>query len=140
MSTKLLEEDGENRAVRTFLMLYGGQYGISIGAMRLHLTRMGFPNWPAWVETSPENMHLTKSGAQDWLRHLFALEETLKVSSDGSTLINPTWTYKVITPDNPAPRGVKMLLINKNLGSATLSVYNENDQFTHYAGLPKFEG
>jgi hypothetical protein len=36
----------------------------------------GFKSWPAWVDTEPEGAHLTKAGAQLWIRHLFALEAT----------------------------------------------------------------
>jgi hypothetical protein len=67
-------EDGENRAVRAFLMHYGSP-GLSVGRMRENLRMSGFNGcWPEWVKDEPENMHLTKSGAQDWLRYLFALE------------------------------------------------------------------
>lgn len=139
MSKKLLDESGENRAVRAFLILYGGQSGLSVEVMKKHLTMCGYPHWPDWADKEPTSAHLNKASAQDWLRHLFGLEEELKVSTDGSTLVNKSWSYTKITPDNLPPPGVKMLLINKNLGSATLSAYHENSQFTHYAGLPKFK-
>ncbi len=70
----LLDEDGENRAVRMFLLLYGGAHGLTVGRMKSHLCASGHPHWPAWVENSPQGAHLTKAGAQLWLRHLFSLE------------------------------------------------------------------
>jgi hypothetical protein len=69
------DADGENKAVRSFLMLYG-QPGLTVGQMKKHMTMSGFKAWPAWVETEPHGAHLTKAGAQLWIRHLFALEAT----------------------------------------------------------------
>ena len=70
----LLDEDGENRAVRMFLALYGGASGVTVGAMRKHLTFAGHPYWPEWAAQEAEQAHLTKAGAQLWIRHLFSLE------------------------------------------------------------------
>jgi hypothetical protein len=69
------DADGENKAVRSFLMLYG-QPGLTVGQMKKHMTISGFKAWPTWVETEPHGAHLTKAGAQLWIRHLFALEPT----------------------------------------------------------------
>lgn len=74
----LLDTDGENRAVRMFLALYGGARGVTTQQMRGHLTMAGFPDaWPEWANL---NVHLTKGGAQDWLRHLFDLEYSIDMS------------------------------------------------------------
>jgi hypothetical protein len=70
-----VDPEGENRAVRSFLMLYG-QPGLTVGQMKKHLSACGFKLWPSWVETEPDGAHLTKSGAQFWIRYLFALEAT----------------------------------------------------------------
>jgi hypothetical protein len=70
---ELLDVDGENRAVRAFLMLYG-QRGVTAVSMKKHMEQMGYPYAPAWVEEEPG--HLTKGGAQLWLRLLFALENS----------------------------------------------------------------
>lgn len=71
----LMDEDGENRAVRGFLLLYGTSCGVTVGAMRTHLRLYGFDGaWPVWVRDAHENEHLNKSSAQAWLRHLFSLE------------------------------------------------------------------
>jgi hypothetical protein len=71
----LLDEEGENLAVRAFLLYYGGgNAACPIISMRAHLARSGFDGcWPAWA-AAPNSSTLTKSGAQLWLRHLFALE------------------------------------------------------------------
>lgn len=69
---RLLDDEGENRALRCFLMQYGVA-GLTVGAMKTHLRRCGFPLWPAWAE-SQEGQHLTKAGAQLWIRHLLSLE------------------------------------------------------------------
>lgn len=68
---ELLDTDGENRAVRAFLMLYG-QQGVTAKSMQAHMEAMGYPYAPDWVDRSPG--HLTKGGAQLWLRMLFDLE------------------------------------------------------------------
>lgn len=80
--TDLLDTDGENQAVRCFLLLYGGAYGgCTVLQMRSHLKSTGWDAcWPAWVEKEHHESHLTKGGAQDWLRHLFALEEKTPIA------------------------------------------------------------
>jgi hypothetical protein len=71
---EMVDDEGENQAVRMFLALYGGQYGITAEQMRKHLKMAGFDNaWPEWANS--HNGHLTKAGAQLWIRHLFALAE-----------------------------------------------------------------
>lgn len=73
--TDLLDTDGENLAVRCFLLLYSGTLSCTSGQMRQHMSLAGWDGyWPAWVNNEPFHTHLTKGGAQDWLRHLFALE------------------------------------------------------------------
>lgn len=75
--TRGLMDDGENRAVRFFLALYGGQRGITVGNMKENLRMAGYSHWPAWVDDPKEyHQHLAKTGAQIWLRHLFDLEKT----------------------------------------------------------------
>jgi hypothetical protein len=77
MRKDLLDEDGENRAVRSFLMLYGGAASVTIGQMRDHLAASGWDCWPAWAGIAAAGQHLTKGSAQAWLRCLFDLENTL---------------------------------------------------------------
>lgn len=73
---RLLDTDGENRAVRAFLLGLRSEAGRSVAAMRSHMKYSGFPHWPQWVADSAPGVHLTKAGAQSWLRHLFGLEST----------------------------------------------------------------
>lgn len=74
MSRELMDTDGENKAVRCFLMIYGTQ-SLTVGEMRKHMERCGYPLWPDWVDITPlDGNHLTKGGAQAWIRHLFSLE------------------------------------------------------------------
>lgn len=62
----------------------------------------------------------------------------LRLSSDGSALVDLDCLWQDLET-KPPPTGVKLLLINKNLGTATIGYYEkENNQFTHYAGLPVF--
>jgi hypothetical protein len=74
---ELLDDDGENQAVRAFLQLYGTANSVTVQHMRDHLRRSGWDGFcPEWA-AAPNTDHLTKSGAQDWLRHLFELEAAL---------------------------------------------------------------
>jgi len=73
--------DGENKAVRILLMFYGGNYGISVKEMKSIMDNSSYPLYPDWVIKEADNeIHLTKAGLQDWIRYLFALENTKKAS------------------------------------------------------------
>lgn len=72
--SKLVDTDGENLALRTFLLHYQNP-GVTITAMRNALRRLGFDGcWPAFVDNAAEFSTLTKGGAQVWIRHLISLE------------------------------------------------------------------
>lgn len=77
-----LMDDGENQAVRSFLMLYKLN-GVTVACMQDHMISCGFPHWPEWADTPEYQGHLTKGGAQDWLRHLFGLETKDKGCRNG---------------------------------------------------------
>lgn len=77
MTDKLLDTDGENRAVRGFLLAHSP--GVTVGEMRDHLREYGTPFWPDWVAGASVGKTLNKAEAQAWLRHLFALETVGKV-------------------------------------------------------------
>lgn len=80
----LLDTDGENRAVRSFLMQYGLQ-GLTVLRMRNHMELSGCHGcWPEWVNDPANDGHLTKGGAGDWLRYLFALETTAPSQAEPS--------------------------------------------------------
>lgn len=77
----LLDSDGENQAVRCFLLHYQNP-GVSIGALRNALRRSGFDGcWPDWVNGRETSEPITKAGAQLWIRHLFDLEKLLVIDS-----------------------------------------------------------
>ena len=77
--TDLIDDDGENRAVRAFLSLY--QNGAtSVREMVVHMAHLGWSNNPAWVIEALDEP-LTKGGAQLWIRHLFALEKAKPVAA-----------------------------------------------------------
>lgn len=88
MRQALVDDDGENKAVRWFLAAYLNP-GMTIGVMKTHLKLSGYPLWPDWVERCHPSEHLTKAGAQLWIRHLFSLEQqpadepVVKWDSDG---------------------------------------------------------
>ena len=67
-------EDGENRAVRAFLMVYGTTPSVTTSLMKRHLELSDYPYWPDWADKPEAQGHLTKGGAQSWIRHLFSLE------------------------------------------------------------------
>ena len=76
LAAPVQDAEGENKAVRCFLMLYG-QAGLTVGQMKKHMAMSGFKSWPVWVDADEmAKHHLTKAGAQLWLRHLFSLEAT----------------------------------------------------------------
>lgn len=70
----LLDTDGENRALRSFLMQYGVP-SLTVSAMRKHMERSGwgFDYCPDFAKFGGVE-HLTKAGAQIWIRHLLSLE------------------------------------------------------------------
>jgi hypothetical protein len=83
--------DGENQAVRSFLMQYGTP-GLTVGKMKTNLRLAGWDGyWPEWANEQDKH-HLTKGGAQHWLRHLFALETSDGVSACDETLNSMDWT------------------------------------------------
>lgn len=73
--TDLMDPDGENRALRSFLRFYLNP-GITVGGMREEMESSGWEGcWPEWVTASHADTTLTKAGAQLWIRHLLSLEE-----------------------------------------------------------------
>lgn len=75
MHKLIIDSDGENRAVRGFLLAYGPSCEpITVGGMCQHLYRYGQPFWPADIGCMPFGATLTKGIAQRWIRYLFSLE------------------------------------------------------------------
>lgn len=75
MNMEIVDEDGENLAVRAFLVMYPSCR--AIGKMKQHMELSGYPLWPDWVVTAHPREHLTKAGAQLWIRYLLGLEVKL---------------------------------------------------------------
>lgn len=112
---KMVDTDGENKALRCFLMVYGTP-GLTVGAMQAHLVRCGYPLWPAWVDSSHQEERLTKAGAQQWIRfllaepvkhesvmdyeHICALREIEQIQAGDS--------YFFVRPENDTPTSRKM--------------------------------
>jgi rubredoxin len=83
--TDLLDTDGENKAIRSFLRFYL-KPGIAIGEMRDNMESSGWDGcWPDSIGAADWNSTLTKFEAQAWLRHLFSLEQP--AAPEGDTLI-----------------------------------------------------
>lgn len=68
----LISAEGENEAVRAFLVLYG-KGSCTSWHMARHLKSHGFDITPSWLEA--DTGLLSRKGAQDWLRLLFAAED-----------------------------------------------------------------
>lgn len=86
MNRELLDEDGENQAVRMFLTAYRSGYK-TVADMATHMKAAGWDHAPDWALKPEAQGHLTKAGAQSWLRHLFALEKP-----DGKALLDQAMT------------------------------------------------
>lgn len=104
MTRALLDAEGENLALRTFLLLYGSAGGCTITDMRKHMKRSGWDGcWPAWA-AFPADGHLTKAGAQLWIRHLISLEQVPLVRAP-LPMTQERFNEKMAALDaaNPAP-------------------------------------
>lgn len=70
----MMDEDGENQALRSFLLLYSGgvqTYG-NCRCMRLGGYEYAIPEW---AKESPASAHVTKAAAQEWIRFILSLEK-----------------------------------------------------------------
>ena len=63
---------------------------------------------------------------------------SIKKTNDNMALVDVTHHWTIIDKANPPPTGIKLLLINRNLGVAVIVNYKANSTWTHYAGLPTF--
>lgn len=75
LTREMLDDEGENLAVRSFLMQYSCDRAVTIDRMREHMDLCGWAGcWPEFVEKAGSLEHLTKAGAQLWIRHLLDME------------------------------------------------------------------
>lgn len=61
----------------------------------------------------------------------------IKTNSDRTAAVNRALPW-IPVKDYPPPKGVKLLLINRRFGVATLGVYLPNQNWTHWQGMPYF--
>lgn len=101
MRSEILDSDGENRALRTFLSIYADSNdAMMVGAMARHMESLGWDNHPKWIDENPHS-NLTKAGAQLWIRHLLSLEQKSAINTiassgnyfPGEIMANPTFEY-----------------------------------------------
>lgn len=72
---KLVDNDGENIALRSFLRHYGGMRAPTIGEMRDNMELSGWVGcWPDFVIDAVDRTPLTEACAQQWIRHILQLE------------------------------------------------------------------
>jgi hypothetical protein len=110
----LLDDDGENRAVRSFLMQYSCDRAITVAAMGQHMNRSGWPSeyWPPFARSvDSAGQHLTKAGAQIWIRHLISLEATQPTGQAATAASTPP--HCLADPDDMLPPD----LMRRNLQS-----------------------
>lgn len=61
----------------------------------------------------------------------------IKTTTDKAAVIHTGWHW-IDASVNPPPRGAKLLCINKDYGTAVLSIWVPSFGFTHWAPLPTF--
>lgn len=65
------------------------------------------------------------------------MEDQPRPSGDGAALVNEAYRWKRITPNTP--RGMKLLLINREAGVLTHGQLSAREEFfTHFCELPVF--
>lgn len=92
---ELLDDDGENRALRSFLLQYGAP-SITVGAMQQHMARSGWGAiyCPPFVANGNPGRHLTKAAAQIWIRHLLSMEARAALPpTSGEPLPRPAYDW-----------------------------------------------
>ena len=134
MRQALVDEDGENKAVRWFLAAYLNP-GMTIGGMKAHLKLSGYPLWPEWAERCHPSEHLTKGGAQLWIRHLFALEqqpadEPVAMVGSGFQLL---WTGGASFAEHVQKHGIKVGSLFYTRPQPTAPQRSEDEK--HWVGL-----
>ena len=56
--------------------------------------------------------------------------------SENAVAVDPDYHWRPI--NNDTPQGVKMLLIDKSHGVATIGIYTKGCTWSHWVPLPKF--
>lgn len=118
----LLDSEGENRAVRSFLMAYSCDRSITVGEMRKHMDRSGWPMEyrPEFARDGHDGLHLTKAMAQEWLRHLFSMEPK-KTSTTATELIEDLTVFHM---------GLGFALCHRDEASTRYAIKDLKDDFS----------
>ena len=69
-------------------------------------------------------------------QHLY--DKAIKVNAEHTAAVAQEFFW-IPVKDFPPPLGVKLLLINQDLGVATMGTYSKSYNWTHWQGLPKFK-
>ncbi len=72
------------------------------------------------------------------LRKLLNGSNPIKVNATHTAAVAQQFFWIPVEEVAP-PLGVKLLLINKDLGVATMGTYSKSYNWTHWQGLPKFK-
>lgn len=67
-----------------------------------------------------------------------AVRQIIKVNNSKTAAVAQDF-YWIPVKETPPPLGVKLLLINQELGVACMGTYSKNLSWTHWQGLPKFQ-
>jgi hypothetical protein len=117
-------EDGENRAVRAFLMHYGAP-GLTVKQQRDNMRRAGWDGfWPAW--TADVDGHLTKLGAQNWLRYLFDLERASGVAE--APLPDLQQVYERVYNTRQTMPPIMARFVREVLAAGVLGTFNDQQE------------
>lgn len=60
----------------------------------------------------------------------------ITINTARTTAVNQSLPWLPIS--STTPTGVKLLLINRRLGVATIGIYQRGNDWTHWQGMPKF--
>lgn len=115
LKRELVDDEGENQALRCFLMQYSCDRSMTLAAMAKFMLRSGWGSeyWPQFAR-NPElqGMPLTKAGAQLWIRHLIELERRTPVSgevAEGCVIVPKEPTEAMIAAGDIHMDGVSQL-------------------------------
>lgn len=64
------------------------------------------------------------------------MTDKIKLNTAKTAAVNQSVRWLPI--DENTPTGVKVLLINRRYGVATVGVYHKGNDWTHWQGMPKF--
>jgi len=140
----LIDQNGENLALRSFLMQYSCDRAASVADMAQHMRRSGWDGfWPGWVSSS-DARHLTKLDAQRWIRHLLDLERIpVKIRPQASAALLDRIIDKLASGVGPDRELDKIIDLWRTCGCAHPTVRRYTETFDAAATLaprlPKYQ-